>query len=154
MMDRWRSGLLAAAALTLVAAGGPADGPAPALELRAHLFNSRTGALSPDVLPLEGGIGNAPAGEYASTSTLVVVRLVPSDGRPVAPRSQVRLTATIAGKLVLDRTARTGATDAEGATHVGFWLPATGCQPIQLQASLVGRANAAGSALLPFACYE
>lgn len=125
---------------------------------RALLFNSRTGTLSDDVLKGQVELGNVPAGEFASVSTLVVVDVDFGENMPVPPRARVRLVVTEEGaspRKLLDRTDRLGPVARDGTTHVAFWLPETGCRTITLRATLSGAGRAVTKTeTLPFACYE
>lgn len=145
-----------------------AQEPARVAGFQAFLFNSRTGALSGDVLAKDGPeLGNVPSGKYASVATLVVARI--EFGKQAAvPKAQVRLVATESGsmpfaasraksasRVILDRTSELGPMNADGTTYVGFWLAGTGCRSISLKASIVGIKNAVPlTGILPFACYE
>ncbi|MES2057435.1 MAG: hypothetical protein V4564_15990 [Pseudomonadota bacterium] len=140
-------------------------GPAPQIAgFQAFLFNSRTGALSPDVLAAGTPLGNVPAGDQASVSTLVVVRVDFGKDMPIPDAAQVRLVASEAGprtrgkpvaRILLDRTSKIGPVAADGTTHIGFWLADTGCRTITLKATLLnGKAGATRDSELPFACYE
>lgn len=150
------------------AAPGAAQEPARVAAFQAFLFNSRTGAMSGDVLAKEAPeLGNVPSSEYASVATLVVARI--EFGKQAAvPKAQVRLVATESAsmpfaanrlrstsRVILDRTSELGPVNAGGSTYVGFWLAPTGCRSISLKASLVGVKNAVPlSGELPFACHE
>lgn len=157
---------VAAAGLAALSLAGPVHaGPAPQVSgFQAFLFNSKTGTLSPDVLAANTALGNVPAGDYASVSTLVVVRIDIGKDMPVPDAAQLRLVASEAGaatrgkaaaRIVLDRTAKLGPVGPDGATHIGFWLTGTGCRTITLKATLLtGKVSSASSTVLPFACYE
>lgn len=151
--------------------------PAPAVAqhpvriagFQAYLFNSRTGALSGDMLAKDAPeLGNVPSGKFASVSTLVVVRIELGKDAPIPDKARIRLLATESGsmpfaanrgkassRVMLDSTSGLGPVSAEGTTHVGFWLAGTGCRSISLKASLIGVKDAAAlTEVLPFACYE
>lgn len=149
-------------------ATGVAQERARVAGFQAYLFNSKTGALSGDVLARGGPeLGNVPGGEYASVATLVVARV--EFGRQSAiPKARVRLVASESaampfatgraqpgGRVIHDRTADLGPVNADGTSYVGFWLAGTGCRAISLKATLVGIKDAAAlTGSLPFACYE
>lgn len=135
---------------------------------QAFLFNSRSGALSGDVLAKNGPeLGNVPSGEYASVATLVVAK-IEFGAQGSVPKARIRLVATESAALpfaasrgkpavraILDRTSELGPVNADGTTYVGFWLPETGCRSISLKASIVGVKDAVPlTGVLPFACYE
>jgi len=135
---------------------------------QALLFNSKTGAFSADVLSKHLQWGNVPAGEFASVSTLVIVKVQVPNSAPTPKGVRVRLTAIEKGsipfaakttkepdRVILDRTEALGPVNADGVTNVGFWLSATGCRSITLKAFLVGVTAAKPiTEVLPFACYE
>lgn len=149
-------------------APGAAQEPARVAGFQAFLFNSRTGAMSGDVLAKDGPeLGNVPSGKYASVATLVVARV--EFGKQAAiPKARVRLVATESASMpfaanrarstsrtIFDRTAELGPVNADGTTYVGFWLGGTGCRSISLKASIVGVKNAVPlTGMLPFACHE
>jgi len=135
---------------------------------QAHLFNSKTGTLSGDMLA-DGApeLGNVPSGDLASVSTLIVVRVALGSAAPIPEHAQVRFVASASGakparkgrgtsqRIILDRTSRLGPVGPNGTTYVGFWLPETGCQTISLTASLPGVKGASTvTGSLPFSCYE
>jgi hypothetical protein len=113
-------------------------------------------------------LGNVPIGEFASVSTLVVVRVELGAQAPVPEKLQVRLVAVETGSMpfaakggktrnrtILDRTSKLGPVNEKGAGYVGFWLDNTGCHTITLKAFVVGATDAAPlTAVLPFTCYE
>jgi len=55
------------------------------------------------------------------------------------------------GKNVARYRAQLGSFSPSGETHVGFWLPAIGCEPLIITASLSGKSKAV---VLPFKCGE
>ncbi len=131
--------------------------------IQAHLLLTKTGQLSPDVLgPSAPSLGNVIAGDNASTSTLVKVKVSLADPKRLPQQATLRLVATEQGKrgarVVLDQSSRVGPFSADGVSYVGFWLPNTGCTSISLRASVAAAKQAAQSAALtaviPFACNE
>ena len=161
--------MLAAVGLALAQpAAGTAQELARVAGFQAFLFNSKTGALSGDVLAKDGPeLGNVSSGRFASVSALVVARIEFGKQAPV-PKAQVRLVATESGsmpfaasrakaanRVILDRTSDLGPVNADGTTYVGFWLAGTGCRSLSLKASLIGLKDAVPlTGVLPFACYE
>ena len=136
---------------------------------QAYLFNSKTGRLSQDMLAKGAPqMGNVIIGEFASVSTLVVVRVELGAQAPVPQKAQIRLVAVESGSMpfsanqgkrndrtILDKTGILGPVNDKGASYVGFWLDNTGCHTITLKAFLVGVRDAAPlTGVLPFTCYE
>lgn len=137
--------------------------------LQALLFNSKTGAFSGDILGKDPpDLGNVPAGEFASVSTLVIVRVRMGKDAPASKDVRVRLVATESGSLpfaakgvsgrdrvILDQTAVLGPVNPEGVTHVAFWLARTGCRSVALNATILGVPGAKSiGKILAFTCYE
>jgi hypothetical protein len=132
----------------------------------AHLFNARTGQMSPDVFQNADAWSNTPAGPFASTATFVVVRVDFGARQPVPVGARVALVATdvrrvgrkLLRRIVSSSSAMIGPASSDGTTHVGFWLSDTGCRPITLTMTLFGANTismlAKGRGELPFACYE
>lgn len=133
------------------------------------LFNSKTGLFSEDILKKGGPeLGNVPIGEFASISTLVIVKVKIAKDAPIPQDLRVRLVAIESGSLpfaakstkrpdrvILDQKARLGPVNEQGLSHVGFWLADTGCRSITLKASLIGiPVSQSISEVLPFTCYE
>jgi len=152
---------LAAMGSTVAPASPPQKDPPPRIAgFQARLFNSRTGALSADVLAGQVELGNVPAGELASVSTLVVVDVDFGEGLPVPQKARVRLVATEVGRRgpnrqLLDSTERPGPVAKDGTTHIAFWLPNTGCKTVTLRATLLGASQrSTKTQTIPFACYE
>ena len=136
--------------------------------VQAYLLNSLTGKLSANVL--EGGrstLTNAVIGEYRSSSTFLTVR-IRVNHRAALRNARVRMVAVegpapfgVAAKaparIVLDRTSALAAPGEDGLTYVGFWLPDTGCKPIDLRVTITGIGTPAAAALtdrIPFVCHE
>ncbi len=136
----------------------------PALSLQAKLFFSKSASFSPDVLTPGGPeLVNVVARDDPSSATLVVVAVSLPRGLSLPADSRVRLVALAAGKgrmpakRLVDSTVPLGVVSTGGVTHIGFWLPATGCQPVQLRATLtVARQGGTvlAQSLIPFACGE
>lgn len=136
---------------------------------QTYLFNSKTGQLSQDILAKGAPeLGNVPIGEFASISTLVVVKVELGAQAPAPPKTQIRLVAVESGAMpfaakdgkardrtILDRTSNLGPINDKGTSYVGFWLDNTGCHTITLKAIVVGVRDAAPlTGVLPFTCYE
>jgi len=129
----------------------------------AYLLNSQTGQLSHDVIKHEDGLGNVPASDFASVSTLVVVHV--ALGPESKLEGQVQLEVTGGGAIfgprrpvrrqLLNHVSRMGPIAKDGTTHVGFWLDDTGCETLTLKATvIVGSTRASKKDVVPFACYE
>lgn len=156
--------LFAAALVALPLHAAPANPPDLAISaIQAHLLFTKTGQLSPDVLTASAApLSNVIAGENASTSTLVKVRLTLADAKRLPQQATVRLVATERGKrgarVVLDQSSRVGPFSADGVSYVGFWLANTGCASISLRASVTAARQSAQSAamttMIPFSCNE
>lgn len=126
---------------------------------QAFLFNSGTGAFSPDVIKNQIALGNIVASEYDSVSTFVVVDIDSGSDAPLPDTARLRLTATEAGEkgahVVLDSTQQPKTTGNPGVTHIGFWLADTGCAVVALRATLTANGKAtAKTTTLDFHCYE
>ena len=141
-----------------------AASPDATLTVQAKLFQHDSGTFSKDVL-LPGGppLGNVVAGEGASTSTFVTVLVALAPSVVLPSDSRVRLLVRagkyrgLAATVLLDRTEPLGAVDRGGRIHIGFWLPKTGCRPLQLNATLtVARQpiTLSTKAEIPFTCGE
>lgn len=141
-----------------------AASPDATLTIQAKLFQHDSGTFSKDVL-LPGGppLGNVVAGEGASNSTFVTVLVALPQGVVLPSDSRVRLVVragkyrTLATTVLLDRTEPLGAVARGGRIHIGFWLPKTGCRPLQLNASLSVARQAitlSKTAEIPFTCGE
>ena len=174
VVQRWAAGLVV---IAVTGVGSPAAAQTstqtvppsrlkPALSLQAKLFFSKSASFSADVLAPNGPeLVNVVARDDPSGATLVLVAVALPGGLSLPADSHVRLVALAAGKgrtpatRLLDSTVRLGVVGTGGTTHLGFWLPATGCRPVQLRATLTAaRQSGAGSvsiqSLIPFACGE
>jgi|APLak6261664640_1056046.scaffolds.fasta_scaffold41281_1 hypothetical protein len=156
-------------AIVLLASTAVAQNTARIAGFQAHLFNSKTGALSDDMLAKGAPeMGNVPAGDFASVSTFIVVKVELGKEAPIPQNAKVRLVATESSsmsfavkpkkesdRIILDRTSGLGPVNTDGNTYVGFWLASTGCKSISLKASLLGlKEKPSLTEVLPFACYE
>ncbi len=125
---------------------------------QAFLFNSGKGTFSPDIIKNRVALGNVVASEYDSVSTFIVVA-VSSGSAPLPETARLTLTATAAGRkgarVLIDSSQRPKPSGNPGVTHVGFWLPDTGCDPVTLRATLtVGGRAASQTTKLDFHCSE
>jgi hypothetical protein len=160
--------VLTVAAIAVWHAGASAAGPAVKVDgIQARLFYSKTGTFSDDILAKEPQrLGNVTVGDNASVSTFVTVKVKMTSG-PKAREVLVRLVVierpgrvrgakggSRAPSVILDKTSVAGPFAADGVSHVGFWLPSTGCNPLTLTASIPGVPDATVEAVLGFACYE
>jgi hypothetical protein len=131
--------------------------------IQAHLFLSGTGQLSADVLgDSSPSLVNVVAGDDASISTLVTLKLTLANPKRTPARAQVSLVATEQTKrgprAMLNQTSRVGPFSKDGVSYVGFWLPNTGCASIALRATVTyAQQNVRSPALtsvIPFSCNE
>ena len=166
LFSRYFSALLIALATHVALAAEPVAN----ITLQAKLFNGKSGTFSTDVLASGAAeLVNVVARDDPSNATFVIVAVTLADGKVVLSDSRVRLVAhelgtRIAGtrkpspsRTLLDKTVQLGSVSKGGVTHLGFWLPDTGCRPVQLKATLtVARQPISISAesLIPFACGE
>ena len=124
----------------------------------AYLLNSETGQLSGDMIGREDELGNVPAGPLASTSTLIVVHVALGPERILAGQVRLEVTARRHGaarRVLLNRVSRLSPIAKDGMTHVGFWLSETGCENLEMKATLtVGSMRTSTQGELPFNCYE
>jgi len=124
----------------------------------AYLLNSETGQLSGDMIGREHELGNVPAGPLASTSTLVVVHIALGPKSILAGQVRLEVTARRHGsarRVLLNRVSRLGPIAKDGTTHAGFWLSETGCEKLEMKATLtVGSERTSAQGELPFNCYE
>ena len=146
-----------------------AQNPPEISGFQANLFNSKTGSFSTDVFVAGAPeLGNIPAGEFASVSVFVAVKIDLGQNTSVPKTLSVRLIATekislpfapqrsrANSRVILNSVSKIGPVAEDGKTFVGFWLNAVGCRSITLKATLVGVKNAVSKTeVLPFACYE
>ena len=143
------------------------DQPAVVAEnFQAYLLNSQTGKLSADILEGDRStLTNAVIGQYHSSSTFLTLRLRVNH-RAAFRNARVRLVAVegpapfganAPPRMILDRISSLNPPGGDGLTHLGFWLPATGCKPIDLRVTITGIGTPAAAALtdrIPFVCYE
>ena len=124
--------------------------------IQSRLFQSHTGTLSKpldDTVPLHNVIIGEGGVSEPSTSTLVTVTFQGFPGDFDA-RWRVDFTAKErGGKVILSAGKPLGVLSDKGIYQVGFWLPETGCTPLELSATLRGTSQTK-SAVLPFRCGE
>ncbi|HKP75463.1 MAG TPA: hypothetical protein VJT67_07945 [Longimicrobiaceae bacterium] len=152
--------LLAALLLAAVSPAAAQSGAPPAyrVSLRAMLFYSGSGTLSPDIIAHPVELWNTPAGEGraggASNATLVVA-VVRGEPGSYVPDRKVELTVTSGGHEVFKRAEEPGILNREGRTYVAFWLYGTGCRRLRLSARVLSQpASTPVTATIPFACGE
>lgn len=137
---------------------GPAHAHAQTLQIadvKVRLFLQLSGEFSS---PLTGNedLWNVVAGGGSfpepTSSAFVDVAVAGSAGKFVAGQLiHLVVTNNRTGKVVHRLTGRTGVFGPAGRTHVGFWLPAVGCDSLLLVASTAGSSK---SQSLPFRCGE
>jgi hypothetical protein len=156
-------GMLATALVSAVAAiGAQAAGPAaPKIgAIRAQLYYEETGKLSKDILSDkdlslwntiigEGGSGGA------SNYTLVTVEVQGKDVPVGAVKVQV-VARDSKRKIIAMNTADVSIYDAKTSFNAPLFLYNTGCDEIEISASLLGKGikKNAVKAKIPFACGE
>ena len=150
----------AAAQSTLPARGTPA---VPAVSaLRVQLFENKSGSWTDDVLATPpAGSWNSRAGPHASDTTLIIIEVrgqadANYSGRAgAAARYVLRLVATERARPLLDQSQPLPVMGPDGKAHVAFLVRPSGCAPLRLRASMVGRHTAqATEVVVPFACGE
>jgi hypothetical protein len=125
--------------------------------IQAKLYHPSTATFSRDLLAdppfalWNTVIGEGEA-ESPSNATLVLVELSGTAG-DYGNGSSVRLRASAAGRVLVNRAARLSAFGADGRQFVAFWIYDSGCETIDLTASLSMR-SATVRARIPFACGE
>jgi hypothetical protein len=132
--------------------------------MRAHLFKSKTADWSADVLaPGFDGGWNTVAGPNAANATLVIVEVSGARGGTYtgyfgpATKFSVRLVAQEPRRQtpVLDRTQAIPVLNEQGKGYVPFLIYQSGCAPVRLTATVVGRQTSQPlERTLPFACGE
>jgi hypothetical protein len=139
----------------------PSLPPLSITAIQAHLFYSKTGLLSEDILTQDVRLVNIVAASNPSTSTLVKVRIAYANKNNGQAGGTIKIVGTEYDRrtkqtsVVINQTvALIGANEEEGS-YIGFWLKDTGCRPIELKvtATLAGKASKK-NATLPFVCNE
>ncbi|MBK7661691.1 MAG: hypothetical protein IPJ28_22335 [Betaproteobacteria bacterium] len=145
-------GFLALAAL----AQSPTLRPIRLESIQSRLFQAHSGTLSKpldETTPLHNVIIGEGGVSEPSTSTLVTVTFQ-GFPRDFDARWRVEFTAKErGGKTILSAGKPLGVLSDKGIYQVGFWLPETGCVPIELTATLRGTTQSK-SAALAFRCGE
>ncbi len=165
---RLRRILLATLAVALLAGGGAAGlhaarkPAAPAYRLsamKAMLFYEHSATFSGDLLSQRGlSLWNTIVGEgdakEPAHAVLVTVRVTGEAGS-FEPTRRVELAARTENRVILRQAQDIGVLNAEGRTHVGFWLYGVGCSKVRLRARLVGQATESPrTGEIPFECGE
>ena len=152
------------ALLALVSADAPSaqvGSPPPyrVSDVRAHLFYSDRGDLSPNIIGrTDLALWNTIIGEGdaggASSATLIVVEVAGAPGSFSASR-KVELAVRASGKETFRRAEALSVLNEKGRGYVAFWLPGTGCEPLRLSTALIGQPNPSRrTAEIPFRCGE
>src|SRR5271168_4668257 len=123
-----------------------ASGGEPVISaIRVHLFYNKSAAWSGDLFESKrGSLANSMSGAQASNASLVVIEVSGSPGAAYSgtgdPRSKrsVRLVARAAGKAVIDRSQPIPVLSDTGKAYLAFMIYPSGCDSIQLIATLVG----------------
>jgi hypothetical protein len=133
----------------------------------AYLFYNDSGTFSPNI-PANATLWNTIIGEgwakQSSNSTLVRVVVTGANGS-YAPHRAIQLTVRkgkqgpsgkIAWGAATRKTQGLSVLSAGGRTVVGFWIYETGCDPLQLTATVTGQAPSrpAPARVILFACGE
>jgi len=141
------------------------SGDAPVLSsIRAHLFESKTGQLSEDILNSgSSDLRNTIAGVHAANATLVVIEVSGSAGgiytgaRGPNSKYYVHLVAQEQGRkdALIDRALVLPVLGSDGKGYLSFLIHQSGCAPVSLIASLEGqRPSKPVKRLLSFSCGE
>jgi hypothetical protein len=157
---------LVTVALALVAATHAATAAPSVRAIRTHLFESKTGRLSEDILAAPTpSLWNSFAGPQAANAALVVIEI---DGQPLGaytgrpgalPSYSLRLVANERGRArpLLDARQPLPVLGEDGKAYLAFLIRPSGCAAIQLSATLMGPQASATKpkvATLPMACGE
>lgn len=131
------------------------DGAPRVVQIEARLWLEHSGTLSAPI-KRDATLWNTIIGEGSaaepSTATLVdvVVR-----GKPGSYTSGAKAQLTVlnarTGKVMAQLSRKLGVLSDAGVTHVAFWLPDTGCEPLSIKARVGGTIKKLS---LPFACGE
>jgi hypothetical protein len=129
---------------------------ATANEVEVRLFYAHSGTFSEPIAEA-AELWNVVAGEQGvrepSTSTFVRVQVSESSTEH-KPAGKVVLTITnLRTKLKSVQSRHLGAFGANGKQYVGFWLPSTGCAPLQVEA-VVSSSGSKAIRNIPFHCGE
>lgn len=143
------STLIATVTIALALVASAEAGPsAPSIRaIRVHLFESKTGRLSEDILAsTTPSLWNSVAGPHAANAALVVVEI---DGQPsgaytgrsgALPAYSLRLVANERGRErpLLDARQSLPVLGEEGRAYLAFLIRPGGCAAVQLSATLMG----------------
>ena len=132
--------------------------------IRVHLFQSKRGVLSEDVLAKPGGLANTIAGADSASAALIVVEVSGAPGGTYtgyfgpATDYRVRLVAREGGRkprLLVNHTQRIPVLNDQGRVYIPYLVNQSGCAPVRLTATLVGTgAGKPFERTLDFACGE
>ena len=147
-------------AVTLTGATPPPESRARAVELlgiHAKLYYPESASFSRDILAeprfsLWNAIIGEGDAEAPSNATLVTVELRGDPGS-YGDRATVRLRAVARGRVLVNRATELGRFGTNGRQAVGFWIYDTGCDAIDLTATLSTRPDTL-RARIPFECGE
>lgn len=154
-----RLSLISVCALLVGAAALPEEGAREVrvVGIQAKLFYQSTGTFSRDVLAeprfafWNTIIGEGDA-EAPSNATLVLVEVSGSAGS-YGDGASVRLRAIADGRTLVNRATKLSGFGSRNRQHVAFWVYDTGCDKIDLTATIVGQADTV-RATIPFECGE
>ncbi len=150
-------------ALLFVTVAGAAPLPrqsARSIELvgiQAKLYYPATATFSRNILAeprfaLWNTIIGAGDAESPSNATLVLVDLRGAPGT-YGERTTVRLRAVAGSRVLVNRAAQLSEFGPDGRQAVGFWIYGTGCEAVDLTATLSLRSDSV-RARIPFECGE
>ena len=145
---------------SMPSSGGQPNVPYQITDVRVHLFYSREGTFSANLVGTRNMnslwntiIGAGQAGG-ASSATLVVVEVSGQPGS-YGGESSVELVVRGTKKEILRRRQSLDVLSDKGKGYVGFWLYETGCEPLRTSAKLVGKTKSNPvSVEIPFRCGE
>ena len=131
------------------------DGDLRVGRVEARLYLHDTGTLSAPISP-NTALWNTIIGEgealEPSTSTLVDVVVEGAPGSFDASRKvQLMVASSTNGKVTARMSKGVGVISQSGVSHVAFWLPETGCEPLTITATIGATSKKLD---LPFACGE
>jgi hypothetical protein len=145
----------------------PVPPPYNVVSLNAFLFFNDTGGFS-RAIPENALLWNTIIGEgWAGLSSDATLIRVVVTGQPAsyAPKRAVHLVVREGrplqaggfrwGAVLQSRTGQLSGFTSGGRTTVAFWIPDSGCTPLQVTATLVGQApRSVMTRVIPFACGE
>jgi hypothetical protein len=140
-----------------------ASGGEPVISaIRVHLFFNKSATWSGDLFEAKpSSLANSMSGPEASNASLVVIEVsgppgaaYSGTGDPLSKRA-VHLVARAAGKSVIDRSQPIPVLSDAGKAYLAFMIYPSGCNSIQLIATLVGAGRTESKEKsLDFACGE